>query len=155
MKIKEDGIVEVDEFCSNYFEGRKILGIHYRGTDRKAEVKLVSYDKMTKNISKYLVKYPNTNSIFIPTDDMNFIKYLENSKIDRTDSFRSTNDKVIHHSIENVYDINRGAIINCLIMARCSVLMKTASILSSWSKLFNSSLPLVMLSVPNSFQREI
>ena len=37
---------------------------------------------------------------------------------------------------------------NCLILSRCAALLKTASILSGWSKLFNPALPVVMLNRP-------
>lgn len=42
----------------------------------------------------------------------------------------------------------RDALVNCLILSRCDALLKTASILSGWSKLFNPQLPVSMMSAP-------
>jgi hypothetical protein len=55
-------------------------------------------------------------------------------------------------SLFNIRDAREGpardAIVNCLILSRCEALLKTASILSAWSKLFNPRLPVVMLNRP-------
>jgi hypothetical protein len=68
----------------------------------------------------------------------------------RQDSARSRDGRSIHGSPEaDKYDINRDAIVNCLLLSRCNALLKTASILSGWSKLFNPRLPVVMLNRPS------
>ena len=130
-----------------------MLGVHYRGTDKVSEAPYVSYDMVEKNIKFYLDKFPNTDAIFTSSDDNNFISYIKNSSIEcpiiyRDDSYRSNNNIPIHYTNQNKYDINRDAIINCLILSRCNALMKTASILSAWSILFNPNLPLIMLNEP-------
>ena len=151
--INEDVVQEVDGFCAKHFGVKKVLGIHYRGTDKSQEAPYVPYDKVERNINYYLDKFPQTDLIFLSSDDENFIKYIENCSfgrpiIYRKDSFRSADNAAIHHSSQNKYDINRDAIINALILSRCDALMKTSSILSAWSKLLNSNLPLIMLNKP-------
>lgn len=156
--IKKDVQKEVAEFQTKHFKNKKVLGVHYRGTDKKSEAPLLSYDSVERNINFYLTKYPDTDCIFVSSDDKNFITYIENCSITlpviyNDDTYRSINNLAIHASGQNQYNINRDAIINCLLLSHCDTLMKTASLLSDWSKLFNPELPLIMLSQPfNEYQ---
>ncbi|HLO15730.1 MAG TPA: hypothetical protein VK206_12930 [Anaerolineales bacterium] len=154
LVVKEDIVREVESFCCQNFANRRVLGVHYRGTDKVLESPVVPYDRVKRNIEHYLRIYPETDCIFIATDDINFIENMGNASIGRpvlfrNDSFRSRDGDSIHESAyTNKYEINRDAIVNCLILSRCNALLKTASILSGWSKLFNPQLPVVMLSAP-------
>lgn len=151
--IKTNILVEVEKFQLENFDRKNVLGVHYRGTDKKSEAKQISYETIERNINLYLTKNPKTNCIFISSDDKNFIDYIENSSVNcpiiyNNDSFRSSNNLPIHTANNNLYEINKDAIINCLLLSKCNTLMKTASILSDWSKLFNPNLQLVILSKP-------
>jgi hypothetical protein len=107
-----------------------------------------------RNIDHYLELFPHTDRIFVATDDARFLDYLQNASLSRPivcreDSFRSRDGSSIHESPDtDKYAINRDAIVNCLILSRCEALLKTASILSAWSKLFNPRLPIVVLNQP-------
>ena len=151
--IKPNILKEVDDFESKYFTNKTILGVHYRGTDKKSEANQISYKKVEKNIELYLTKYPLTNYVFVSSDDNNFINYIEKSAINcpiiyNNDSYRSSDDLPIHLAKNDLYEINKDALINCLLLSRCTTLMKTASILSDWSKLFNPKIQIILLSKP-------
>jgi len=154
LVVKADVIEEVDDFCRRHFAERRVLGVHYRGTDKVVESPFVPYDRVRRNIDRYLELYPRTDRVFVATDDARFLDYLQNASLGRgllcrEDSFRSRDGSSIHESSEtNKHEINRDAIVNCLILSRCEALLKTASILSAWSKLFNPRLPVVMLNRP-------
>ena len=153
LVIHEDILQEVDAFCSRYFPDKNILGVHYRGTDKSTEAPAVTYENVEENIKLFLKKFPETSGVFISTDDDHFIRYIENSAVGdlvvcRDDTFRATDNVAIHFSNQNKYDINRDAIVNCLLLSRCQALIKTASILSAWSVLFNPEILLVMLNNP-------
>lgn len=155
LVVKEDVVCEVDDFCHQQFGDRRVVGVHYRGTDKVRESPIVAYESVRRNIDHYLGLYPATDRIFVATDDANFLDHLRNASLGRTivcrdDSFRSRDGSSIHESsFTNKYEINRDAIVNCLILSRCEALLKTASILSGWSKLFNPRLPVVMLNKPH------
>lgn len=151
--IKTNILEEVEKFQLKHFDRKNLLGVHYRGTDKKSEAKQISYKTMESNINLYLTKHPKTNCIFISSDDKNFIDYIENSSVTcpiiyNNDSFRSSNNLPIHTAKNNLYEINKDAIINCLLLSKCNTLMKTASILSDCSKLFNPNLELIIVSKP-------
>lgn len=153
LLIKPNILDEVNQFESTYFKSKTILGVHYRGTDKKSETNIISYQKVERNIALYIEKHPVTNCIFVSSDDNNFIDYIVKSSITcpiiyNNDSFRSSNNLPVHLAQNNLYEINKDAIINCLLLSKCTTLMKTASILSDWSKLFNPNLQLILLSKP-------
>lgn len=154
LGISEDVMCEVEDFCCRNFSGGRVLGVHYRGTDKVQESPMVSYDRIKRNIEHYLELYPDTQRVFIATDDMRFMETIERDSLGRpliyrNDSFRSRDGLSIHESAHtDKYEINKDAIVNCLILSKCHALLKTASILSGWSKLFNPQLPIVMLSAP-------
>ena len=155
--IKEDVIDEVNSFCDAYF-GNNVLGLHYRGTDKKGEAPRVDWEKVIKNVQYYLKNSPKTDCVFISSDEIDFIHYIEKqlnnkfprvSVIYRNDRYRSRNRRDFHRSFwGDNYHKGRDALVNCLLLSRCDVLMKTASFLSGWSKIFNPELPVIMLNEP-------
>jgi hypothetical protein len=155
LVVREDVVSEVDDFCRRHFAERSVVGVHYRGTDKVRESPMVPYERVRRNIDRYLELYPATDCVFVATDDANFLDHLQNSSLGptlvyRDDSFRSRDGSSIHESSPtDKYAMNRDAIVNCLILSRCEALLKTASILSGWSKLFNPRLPVVMLNRPH------
>jgi hypothetical protein len=154
LVVREDVLGEVDEFCQRHFGDSRVLGIHYRGTDKVQESPSVSYESVRRNIEHYLELYPNTGCIFVATDDVNFLEHMQSASMGpplvwREDAFRSRDGSSVHESAHTDKEaMNRDAIVNCLILSRCAAMLKTASILSGWSKLFNPALPVVMLSQP-------
>jgi len=155
--IKEDVIDEVNSFCTAYF-GNHVLGLHYRGTDKKGEAPRVDWEKVTRNVQYYLENFSQTDCVFISSDEIDFIHHIEKqlnhefprvSVIYRNDRYRSHDGRSLHLRFGgDNYHKGRDALVNCLLLSRCDVLMKTASILSGWSKLFNPELPVIMLNEP-------
>jgi hypothetical protein len=43
------------------------------------------------------------------------------------------------------FEMGRDSLINCLILSRCRVLVRTCSLLSSWASIFNPALDVVLL----------
>lgn len=154
LKIKDFIVSEVDGFCKDHFGDNEVLGIHYRSTDKAGEAPSVPYEKVIANIEYYIDRYPATRAVFISTDDKNFSNFIQ-SRFDarplifREDYFRSSDNSSVHHNKKlDKYEVNRDALINCLLLSRCNALIKTSSFLSDWSKLFNPSLPVVLLNRP-------
>ena len=153
LVIQDDILQEVDAFCTAHGFDSKIVGVHYRGTDKSAEAPPVSYDNVEQNIQCFIRKFPETTGVFVSSDDDHFVKYIKESSVghlvvSRDDFFRATDNVAIHFSGQDKYDINRDAIVNCLLLSRCHALIKTASILSAWSVLFNPDMQVVMLNRP-------
>jgi hypothetical protein len=154
LVIREEIVSEVETFCAQRFAKKRVLGVHYRGTDKVLESPAVSYASVRANIERYVQLYPDTERIFVATDDLEFLSDLQTSRISREvisrdDAIRSLDGRPIHESPHtDKYAVNRDAIVNCLLLSRCDALLKTSSILSDWAKLFNPQLPTVTLNEP-------
>jgi len=162
LRVKDEITDEVRAFRKAHF-GQNVLGIHYRGTD-KAEAPRTDYAKVKRNIQHYLEKSPTTDCVFVSSDEVDLIEYIRSFTgnqfptvrvICRKDKYRSSYKGVkIHDSVPgNNYDKGRDAIVNILLLSTCDVLIKTASIFSGWSRLFNPELPVIMLSAPYEHSR--
>jgi hypothetical protein len=89
----------------------------------------------------------------LASDDAQFIEFF------RTRAFRTPvtvipatympkGDTPIHFSGHPGLAIGREALVTCLLLARCGLLIKTPSYLSAWAKIFNPSLPVWLISSP-------
>ena len=153
IDVQEWVLKEVNDFCDTHFNKKSVLGVHYRGTDKSKEAPYVSFEEVYRNIAYYLEKYPETDLVFLSSDDEHFINQVHTTALPkpvvyRRDAFRSSDNQAIHHSSHSKLDVNRDAIINCLILSRCNTVMKTASILSAVSVLFNTEVSVVLLNKP-------
>ena len=144
---------EVDDFWNQHGLVGRVLGVHYRGTDKIAEAPRVEYETMALNITDYLVAYPDTTAVFVSSDEEEFIRYATARFPDirivfRTDSRRSLNGTETYRDADLVLPIQRDAVVNMLLLARCSSLIKTASFLSSFSALLNPEMETFLLNSP-------
>lgn len=147
-------IEEVDAFTNQWFAGNRILGVHYRGTDKTTEAPAVTYEELLHDVRTVLSDNPKLNRIFFSSDDVQAIQYLVNSNLSipvvyREDAIRSDTGNQIHLKQEHSkVIINRDAIVNCLILSRCDHLLKTASLLSDCSVIFNPNLQVSVINAP-------
>jgi hypothetical protein len=156
LKIKNDILEEVINFAKDHFEGN-ILGLHYRGTDKSGEAPKVEldyvYEIILGTIKNSTVKY---SVLFISSDENACIEFFKIKKVPlkiiwRNDIYRSTDGNQFHrNTLNNMTIINREALINCLLLSKCHLLIKTASILSDCCKIFNPDLEMIILNAPHS-----
>ncbi len=153
--IKGPILEKVDGFSDRYFQGKRVLGIHYRGTDKSAEAPLVPYPEFKQSISQFLEQDGKFDCLFVSSDEQRFVDFIENSFSQalpvfyHDDQERSSNNVAVHRSKQgDRYKKAEEAVLNCLLLSRCDALMKTASVLSGWSKLFNPDLPVILLNPP-------
>ena len=147
---------EVNTYTNQHFTGKQVLGIHYRGTDKIIEAAKVTYEKLLFHTRNVLTANPDLNLIFFSSDDAQAIHFLLNSDLSipiiyRDDSVRSETGEPIHLTQANSkLIINRDAIVNCLILSKCNYLLKTASLLSDCSVIFNPDLKVSVINAPYS-----
>lgn len=139
----------VDEFCKHYFGDDFIIGVHYRGTD-KLEVDPVPYNTVTQHIRTVMAQHPDMHiKIFVATDDARFATYIQEQfpgRVIMRDALRSDNAIGVHMRPDLVpYQKGEDALIDCLLLSRCSLLIKMASNLSDCSLQFNHRIPVIRL----------
>jgi hypothetical protein len=146
---------EVDDFVDLHFKNEFVLGVHFRGTDKIGEAPRINEEKLFSEIDKCLVS-GTFSKIFISTDEAPVLekvkmRFPEIPVIWRKDVFRSNNGDQFHRKVENSKDIiNCDALMNILILSRTNFLLKTASIMSDCSFIFNPYLSYKIISLPHS-----
>jgi hypothetical protein len=120
------------------FDVNSYVGAHYRGTDF-AEAKPVSFEKFVDHVDRIRDKCHYLGTFF--ATDVKDLVLDGYDVVQRKDSFRSDTKFPIHKS--NVLarcDTGMDAIVNCILLSRCKVIVRTRSRLSAWAGIFNPSL---------------
>lgn len=157
VKITGNIMTEVDHFYNYHFKGSSVLALHYRGTDKVGEAPKVEldfvYNFIVETLDTSAIKF---DKLFISSDELSCIELFQQRKlpleiISRDDIYRSSDGKQFHRDpSNNISVINQEALINCLLLSKCNLLIKTASILSDCCKIFNPDLPMIILNEPHS-----
>lgn len=152
VRLKPHVQKRLDTFMEKHFKDN-VIGVHYRGTDKKSEASTLSYEEVASSLEKEIDSDEHTK-IFVATDDENFITYMQTrfpGKIICLDAIRSHDDKPIHYPRSNdMYKKGEDAVIDCLLLSRCSKLYKMASNLSDTSCKFNPLLSVTNLNRSDS-----
>jgi hypothetical protein len=158
--VNDDVLEKVNAFVGTHFKGKTVLGVHYRGTDKRVEAPRLTYEHVRNAIDGQLTRSGRFDCLFVSSDEQEFIHFMQRSFLRsipvvwHDDEERSRTDVPVHHAASgNRFRRGQEAVLNCLLLSRCSALLKTSSILSGWSKLFNPALPVTLLAGP--YQRHL
>lgn len=154
LALNRDIVAEVDQFRKDHFGSAKVLGVHYRGTDKAGEAPLVRKEDLLDQVRTLMRERPTLQLIFVSTDDVKIIHFLKESGLPviyRQDAVRSDDGDQFHRKKEiSKTIVNRDAIVNMMLLSGCDFLLKTASILSDCSVVFNPSMEVKVISFPHS-----
>lgn len=141
----------VDTFWRNLYVDEPVLGVHFRGTDKSSEAPRVSWRHCLTVVKNYL---RNHNAVFVASDEERFIRFMKKSLTEvpvfsYDDHYRSWDHRPVHTAIEGGgYEKGEDALVNCLLLAKCSTLVRTTSFLSAWASIFNPDLKVILLNKP-------
>ncbi|CAA0362853.1 conserved hypothetical protein [Alteromonas infernus] len=144
-----------DEFVSKNF-GKSVLGLHLRGTDKKAEAPPLTEEMICQKVDAYLEKN-KVDTIFVASDEARFISLIKESYESNEihvcfheDLIKSQGGLPIH--LNNNYGDKEQklfeALVNSLLLSRTDYLIKGASFLSAWSCIFNPNLSVELINIP-------
>ena len=147
INIQDHILNTVDNFYTKNLLNKKVIGIHYRGIDKHKETALVEYDFVISILDKYKNRF---NTLFVASDEPEFIKYIHHNITD-IDIVTYSNPSGEIHFLDNSNNYKKGldALVDSILLKRCDLLIKTPSLLSAWSKLLNPGLPVVLLGRPD------
>jgi hypothetical protein len=153
FRARPEVLDAVDAFVQGRFDRDGQLGVHFRGRDHRHESERVDYPAM---IEAALANFPEYSSIFMATDESKFLKFVRErmpSKNIATFSDPAKNNHRTRRRDNYVKGFN--ALCDCLLLSRCTALLKTPSALSTWSKVFGGDLALVLVGTPfvNPYKR--
>jgi hypothetical protein len=144
-------IVE-DYWISLGIEG-PVLGVHFRGTD-KSEGPRVSWQHCLRTLEDYLRNDYTIKAVFVASDEQGFIDFMKKSVTSppvysHDDHYRSNSDRPIHTDLKNgAYEKGEDALVNALLLSKCSIVIRTTSFLSAWASIFNPELKVVLVNKP-------
>lgn len=144
----------LDTLLQSRSAGGRLIGIHYRGTDKQSEAPRTAYADMLAIIDRELAQSPDAD-IFLATDEAHFVHACRlrygNRLLFLPDFARSTDGQPLHHSRKHDgYHLGRDAVLNCAMLSRCNIVIKTPSILSGWAKILNPALEMYLVARPFS-----
>ena len=157
VHVKKHIQMEVDEFCEKNFINSFVIGIHHRGTDKITEAAIVSFEKTFNTLNSIISNLSEADSnslkIYVATDDENFLNQLLDAfptlTIVYNDFIRSKDGTPLHYAqsdYANNYEKGREALLDCLLLSRCNILLRpTSSTLSLMSARFNPNIPVISL----------
>lgn len=134
-----------DGFIAAAFGDAPYIGVHYRGTDKfGTEAAPVAPEAVARQIEAHRAGRP----IFVATDSRDFLEFCR-ARFGGEVAAHSRPDGRAHLEWQDRnHEKGRNAAIDCLVLARSSLLIKTPSLLSAWSKVFAPALPLVLVGEP-------
>ncbi|MFM0503385.1 O-fucosyltransferase family protein [Paraburkholderia caffeinilytica] len=146
-------VEEVDAICQQLGLGTSTLGAHFRGTDKTQEAVPVSWGSFCRQVESTLVENPHLSTIFISSDEQAFIDFFVAWPFNKPvrvapAKYLACGSTPVHFSGYPGLEIGREALVSSLLLAHCGFLVKTPSYLSAWSKIFNPSLPVKLVSPP-------
>lgn len=155
LELKREIQDYVEFFVERQFSHKTVLGVHYRGTDKKSEAHPVSWEYVAGTISNYLDMNSQVDALFVASDEEEFIAWIRTKirnveVLFHNDVGRSRDGRAIHvqPALGDNYVKGKEALVNCLLLSRCDALVRTSSFLSAWSSVFNPHLPVIMLNRP-------
>jgi hypothetical protein len=133
-------------FVGESFGMSPFLGVHYRATDKFGdESATVTFDAMARHIAEHRAGM----QLFVATDSHEFLEFCRIRFGRDVVSFSQPVGASHLARSDRNFDKGLTAIVDCLILSKSRILIKTPSLLSAWSKVFNKNLPLVLVGEPH------
>jgi hypothetical protein len=152
--LRPEIVTEVEQFCATHWGPEQVLGVHYRGTDKRLEAPPVSMEAMIAHVKAAVALWPELKTIFVATDEERFPLALRlalpGHRIVSVDGvLRSSSDQAVHH-MAGVDGLARArqAVFDCAVLSRTTLVLKTASMLSGWSGILSPKLPMILVNPP-------
>ncbi len=150
--VKDHIREKVTCYYQRNFQDREVIGLHYRGTDKVEgqgqEAIRVPYEYIYDSVLPHCKRA----FIFVATDEAGFLEYMNKrfaGRILSYDAIRSFNGEPIHTTSQSrslAYRAGEEALIDCLLLSKCKLLLRTDSNLSLASTYFSPQLNTINLS---------
>jgi hypothetical protein len=139
----------VDNYVRQHWRDGRVIGVHYRGTDKEIDARRVPYEEAEQAVREQLEKMPYPMRIYVATDEQAFVDYMRARFPGVTlarDMFRSQDGQPIDViNADSNYQKGLDAVVDCLLLSRSQSLVRTASNLSLIATFLNPDLPTTLL----------
>jgi hypothetical protein len=151
VRVRPHLIDEVERFWRDHVPGSRMVGIHYRGTDKAEESPAVPYKSVAVAARQALTAAGDRGQMFVATDEQAFLDYMLEcfpGQIVYRQMRRSVDGRPIHKSPGEGFQNGANAVVDCLLLSKCAALIRTDSNLGMIASLFNPDLPVRLLGTP-------
>lgn len=157
FRLPNEVTTTVEEFFLPY-AGKRILGLHYRGTDKlvdNSQTNRVTAELMLCVARDMLEKKGDIDLVFLASDEESFLAKVSEdlpvpvisfqqghkaSNQERSSGIKNYEAPFRGHNKNQNTEIGRLALIDSLLLSRCDYLLKCQSALSGWAKIWNPNL---------------
>ena len=158
FSVPEALMQKAQAFMDAQFGRDFVIGLHYRGTDKRIEAAMAGFDEACASVDRAYQAAQAAGvsaiAIFVATDEERFAEHIKRkltqARIVMLDgALRSADGTAIHAAASD--DGTRRAkeaMIDALLLGGSHLLIKTASTLSGWAPILGKPMPIVMLSKP-------
>ncbi len=127
---------KIESFFQLHMVGKKTIGIHLRGTDKKLEVSPINPDDLLNDANILAQNFPGCQ-FFVATDEDRLLKKAQsilNGKVISYEAYRSENGQPIHYG-NNLRGararLGEEVIIEAILLSRCDFFLHTCSSVST------------------------
>jgi hypothetical protein len=146
IKINKEIKLEADKFIKKNFINKKVLGVHFRGSDMKTQERHPfppSFKQIYSHIEHEL-KNKNYNKIFLVTEELDYLEKLKSKYKDKIcyyDSYRSKNPDIFNNQKRknHRYLIGKENIIDMLLLSKTKTIICTNSNMADASSFLKKS----------------
>lgn len=149
VKIKSIIQEKIDRFYQTYMRGKRVIGIHLRGTDKVYEEFLVSPDRMIK----YALEYDQENTVYLIASDEQrlldrMLELLKDKEVIYYNCYRSRNNIPLHTYMPDRpsrAQLGEDMLVEMSLLAKCNLFIHTASNVSAVVLYFNPNLEHILM----------
>jgi hypothetical protein len=143
----------IDAFVANYLVGYRVLGVHYRGTDKVTETELVLFREYENKI-EYLLSTNIIDKFYFSSDEIQLKNYVKQKydgialvrPFSGSYDYAPNSSTGLHFSHLTPYLSGLDAIMDCYILSKCCLIMSSSkSSLSLFSSFISPNIPHIIL----------
>ena len=146
IKIKKEIILESENFIKNNFKNKKILGVHFRGTDMKTQERHpfpATYKQITSYIDYEIINH-RFDKIFLVTEEEDYLNKLKlryKEKICYFSSYKSNIPDIFNNTKRknHRYLIGKENLIDMLLLSNTKTIICTNSNMTDASNFVKNS----------------
>lgn len=151
VRVRKALASRVDTYAREHFGDARVIGVHYRGTDKSAEAPRVRYEDVLASVHAQVDAAGSARCrVFVATDEQAFLDRMLKQfgkELIYCDAFRSIDGAPAHGGAADPRKRGEEAVVDCLLLARCNYLIRTPSNLGLCTTFFNPRIETSLLSV--------
>lgn len=133
----------------------EVLGVHYRGTDKLAalwDTNPVSHADFLAIVRDFLKRRPDLKRILLASDDNDVLPFLQSHlAIDIIHLGAVESHRIAEDLVSDRRRRGERALLDCVLLSRCSAVVKTSSALSGFAKVLRPDLEIYRCAASKKF----